>query len=74
MLLRIDCPEVNCGAEYAWQTVEEEIVGNEPWVIVSLCCVDCAHLGMSSAGHPRDAAATALECYRIQTTAKEESG
>ena len=72
MLLRIDCPD--CPDKYAWQVVQEELLNGAYVIRVSLSCVRCGHLGVSTADHPRVAAAGAIECYRIQTTAKEESG
>lgn len=70
MLLRIDCPD--CGAEYAWQTVDKSVLASVK-VAVFLYCMTCDHVGGAEADHVTEAAATALKVYRIQTTAKEES-
>lgn len=72
MLLRINCPD--CGAEYAWQKTWERKPPRGPEFYVNLYCVKCDHIGGGTAIGAITAAATALDCYRIQTTAKEESG
>lgn len=71
MLLRIDCPD--CGAEYAWQTANGTMMSEGLQKQVTLYCLSCNHLGGAQATDALEAAATALDCYRIQTTAKEES-
>lgn len=72
MLLRIDCP--SCPSEYAWQTTWETDQNDGRLVVrINLRCVDCDHIGLASSVNAVEAAVTALRCYRIQTTAKEES-
>lgn len=73
MLLRIDCPETGCGSKYAWQTKEVETRLGGLHVQINLYCVACPHCSAGSGDRPLLAAAGAIETYRIQTTAKEES-
>ena len=71
MLLRIDCP--NCNAEYAWQTSSKKQAPHTLEFYVNLYCTKCDHVGGGTAIGAITAAVTAVDCYRIQTTAKEES-